>query len=292
VQALERELAGADVVVHAAAGLPLWKPADIRQINVQGTRNVLDVCKSIGVPRAVHISSTAVYGVPDHHPLYEHDQMIGVGPYGESKVEAERICEQYRAQGLVVSIIRPKTFVGTGRLGVFQILFDWVHAGKRIPMLGNGNNRYQLLEVTDLVNAIWLAATAPADKANDTFNVGGDDSQTVRQYVGELCKFAGNGARVFGTPAAPTKFALAIFEALHLSPLYKWVYATADRDSFVSTEKIQKQLGWQWKYNNADALINAYKWYLQHYREVEGQSGVTHRVAWDQGILKLFKRWL
>ncbi len=292
VAALERELKGADVVVHAAAGLPLWKPNDIREINVQGTRNVLDVSQRVGVPRVVHISSTAVYGVPDHHPLFEHDQLIGVGPYGESKIAAEGMCEQYRKQGLVVCVLRPKTFIGTARLGVFQILYDWVYNGKRIPMIGNGNNRYQLLEVSDLVNAIWLAATAPDGKANDTFNVGGDDSQTVRAYLGELCKFAGNGARPMGTPAAPIKLALAVFEAMHLSPLYKWVYGTADKDSFVSTEKIQKQLGWQWKFNNAEALINSYQWYLVHHREVEGQSGVTHRVPWNQGILKLFKRWL
>ena len=292
VASLERELAGADVVVHAAAGLPLWKPKDIREINVQGTRNVLAVCQRIGAPRVVHISSTAVYGVPEHHPLYETDALVGVGPYGESKIEAEKVCEEYRRKGLVVCVVRPKTFVGTGRLGVFQILFDWVHDGKRIPMLGNGNNRYQLLEVTDLVNAIWLAATATPDKANDTFNVGGDDSQTVRQYLGELCRFAGNGARVFATPAAPLKLALAVFEALHISPLYKWVYGTADKDSFVSTEKIRERLGWQWTFNNADALIHAYQWYLQHHREVEGQSGVTHRVPWNQGILKVFKRWL
>src|SRR5207302_11159586 len=92
VASLEGELAGADVVVHAAAGLPLWKPADIRAINVQGTRNVLDVCQRLGVPRVVHISSTAVYGVPEHHPLYETDALVGVGPYGESKIEAEKVC--------------------------------------------------------------------------------------------------------------------------------------------------------------------------------------------------------
>ena len=77
-----------------------------------------------------------------------------------------------------------------------------------------------------------------------------------------------------------------------MSPLYKWVYGTADKDSFVSTEKIRKQLGWAYKFNNADALINSYKWYLQHFREVENQTGVTHRVPWNQGILKVFKRWL
>ncbi len=292
VPALERALKGADVIVHAAAALPLWKPKDIFEINVNGARNVLDVAKRLAVPRVIHISSTAVYGVPEKHPLYEDDPLIGVGPYGRSKIVAEKVCEAYRQQGAIVTILRPKTFVGTGRLGVFQILFDWVYDGKRIPIIGKGNNRYQLLEVTDLVNAIWLAATAPADKANDTFNVGGSDSETINDYLGALCNFAGNGARVLPTPAAPIKLALRIFEAMHLSPLYKWVYDTADKDSFVSTEKIQKQLGWTYKFNNAEALINSYKWYLEHHREVENQTGVTHRAPWNQGILKVFKRWL
>jgi nucleoside-diphosphate-sugar epimerase len=290
--ALERELKGADVIVHAAAGLPLWKAKDIVEINVEGTRNVLEAARKLGVPRVVHISSTAVYGVPEKHPLYESDPLVGVGPYGISKIAAEKVCEAYRKQGLVVCVIRPKTFVGTGRLGVFQILFDWVHDGKRIPFIGNGNNRYQLLEVSDLVNAIWLATTAPAHKVNDTYNVGGSDSESVNEYVGALCKFAGTGARIMHTPAAPVKLALSIFEAMHLSPLYKWVYGTADKDSFVSTDKIRSQLGWSYRFNNAEALINSYKWYLQHFREIETLTGVTHRVPWNQGILRVFKRWL
>jgi nucleoside-diphosphate-sugar epimerase len=290
--ALERELKGADVIIHAAAGLPLWKPRDIVEINEEGTRNVLETARRLGVPRVIHISSTAVYGIPLKHPLYETDPLIGVGPYGISKIAAEKICEAYRQQGLVVCVLRPKTFIGTGRLGVFQILYDWVHDGKRIPMIGNGQNRYQLMEVTDLVNAIWLGATVPADKANDTYNVGGSDSEKVIEYLGALCKFAGNGARPMATPAAPIKFALSVFEAIHMSPLYKWVYGTADKDSFVSTNKIRQQMGWAYKFNNADALINSYKWYLQHFREVESKTGVTHRVPWNQGILKVFKRWL
>jgi len=87
--------------------------------------------------------------------------------------------------------------------------------------------------------------------------------------------------------------ALRVFEALHLSPLYPWVYATADKDSFVTTEKIEKALGWKAQFSNAEALIRSYQWYLEHYREIdEGVSGVTHRVAWDQGILRFFRRFL
>ncbi|MBA3452030.1 MAG: NAD-dependent epimerase/dehydratase family protein, partial [Deltaproteobacteria bacterium] len=65
---VERAAAGCDVVVHAAAALPLYPPEEIHTIDVDGTRTVLE---GTGDRRVVHISSTAVYGVPDHHPLVE-----------------------------------------------------------------------------------------------------------------------------------------------------------------------------------------------------------------------------
>lgn len=283
---------GQDAVIHAAAALPLWKPSEIISVNVDGARMVLEAARQRGVGRVIYISSTAVYGVPEKHPIVETDPMVGVGPYGVSKIQAEQICERYRAMGQHVTIIRPKTFIGTARLGVFQILFDWVYNGNRIPVIGSGANRYQLLEVEDLVDAIILALTGPAEASNDTFNVGAQRFETVKRDVQALCDFAGNGARVMATPGGLVKGALQVFEMLRLSPLYAWVYATADKDSFVSTEKIERALGWKPQYSNAEALIRSYKWYLEHVHEIEGSSGVTHRVAWDQGILRVFRRLL
>jgi dTDP-D-glucose 4,6-dehydratase len=115
----------------------------------------------------------------------------------------------------------------------------------------------------------------------------------VKEDVGALCSYAGTGARVMPTPAGAVKTALRLFEVLKLSPLYKWVYGTADKDSYVSTERIENALGWQARYSNAEALIRSYQWYLDHREEVEAEaSGITHRAAWKQGILKLFKRML
>jgi nucleoside-diphosphate-sugar epimerase len=284
--------AAADVVVHAAAALPLWRPADIRSTNVEGTRTVLATAQEAGVGRMIFISSTAVYGVPEKHPLEEDDPLVGVGPYGVSKIAAERLCLAARAQGYCVPILRPKTFIGTGRLGVFQILYDWVYDGKRIPVLGSGNNRYQLLEVEDLCDAIWRAATSPAAVANETFNVGATRFGTVREDVGALCAYAGTGARVFPVPAGPAKLALRALEMAHLSPLYRWVYATADKDSYVSTARIERALGWRARYSNAEALIRSYEWYLAHRETLGHTTGVTHRAAWKQGALRLLKRWM
>ncbi len=280
------------VIIHGAAALPLWKPHDIYDINVRGTLNVLTAAERAGIKRVVFISSTAVYGVPDHHPLYEDDQVIGVGPYGITKIEGEKLCETFRDHGLVVPIIRPKTFIGVERLGVFQILYDWIESGKRIPIIGDGNNRYQLLEVEDLAESIWLVSSLADDVVNDTFNIGATDFNTVREDVNAVCKYADTGARAMGTPAAPIKAALRAFEKVGLSPLYEWVYGTADKDSFVSVDKAREQLGWEPQYSNADALIRSYQWYMDNKHHIQQGTGVTHRIAWDQGILKVFKNFL
>ncbi|MFA5020214.1 MAG: NAD(P)-dependent oxidoreductase [Candidatus Pacearchaeota archaeon] len=278
-----------ELVVHAAAALPLYTKKRIYQVNVSGTKNVLQSSLENKVERVVHISSTAVYGVPKKHPIYETDKLVGVGPYGETKIIAEHLCNQYRKKGLLVPIIRPKTFIGTGRLGVFQILYDWVEFGARIPIVGNGKNHYQLLDVEDLVNAIYLALVSNAKLSDDAFNVGAGEFHTVYEDVSELCNYAKSGAKVIRTPAKAIKLALMIFEAMKLSPLYKWVYGTADTDSFVSTEKIQNQLKWHPKYSNSQALIKSYQWYLDN-KDNLGGTGVTHRVAWSQGILGIFKK--
>jgi nucleoside-diphosphate-sugar epimerase len=286
---VDRAMEGVQIVVHTAAALPLYKKEDIFSTDLDGTRNVLQSAFEHGVDRVIHISSTAVYGIPDHHPLYEDDPLHGVGPYGEAKVKAEQICLEYRAKGMCVPIIRPKSFVGPERLGVFALLYDWAKDGKNFPMIGSGNNRYQLLDVEDLCEAIYLCATLDRDRVNDTFNIGAKEFTTMREDYQAVLDAAGFGKKIIPLPAAPVIWALRILEALHLSPLYKWVYETAATDSFVSIEKAERVLGFTPKYSNKEALVRNYRWYIEHLNEFEGVSGVSHRVPWKQGVLRLAK---
>jgi nucleoside-diphosphate-sugar epimerase len=208
------------VICHAAAALPLYPPDEIHTIDVEGTRMVLDVAAH---RRVVHISSTAVYGVPDHHPLVETDPMSGVGPYGTAKVEAEHVCLEHRARGHEVPILRPKSFVGPERLGVFALLYEWAREGRDFPVLGDGDNRYQLLDVYDLCTAIVLAGTLPAEQANDTFNLGAREFTTLREDFQAVLDAAGHRGRIRRLPIAPALWALRRLEAMKLSPLYPWI---------------------------------------------------------------------
>jgi nucleoside-diphosphate-sugar epimerase len=283
-------VAGADVVVHAAAALPLYAPRDIWTTDVEGTRTVLAAAEEARVDRVIHVSSTAVYGVPDHHPLVEEDRLHGVGPYGEAKVAAEAVCVAARARGLCVPVLRPKTFIGPERLGVFALLYEWALDGRNFPVLGRGDNPYQFLDVEDLCQAIWLCATQPREVVNDTFNIGAKVYGTPRSDFQAVLDRAGKGKRIVSLPVKPAVLALRALEKLGLSPLYQWIYETVDKESFVSIEKAERVLGFAPRHSNVDALLRNFTWYREHRHELGAARGVTHRAPWKEGALRLAKR--
>ncbi|HEX7311561.1 MAG TPA: NAD-dependent epimerase/dehydratase family protein [Gaiellaceae bacterium] len=276
---------GADVLVHAAAALPIrGSRQEIMSVNVDGTATLLAAAVGASVRRVVYISSTAVYGVPNVHPLFENFPLVGVGPYGESKIACEGLV---RSSPLEIVIIRPKTFLGPERLGVFEILFDWIRDGRRIYVLGRGGNRYQLLAVEDLVDAIDLASAA--DVAGEVFNVGATEFGTVRSDLESLIAHAATSSRLRPVPARPAELALRALELARLSPLGEWHYKTASRDSFVDVTKAERLLGWQATKSNVETLVENYDWYVANRARMQA-AGVTHRVPWNQQALSWLKK--
>ncbi|MBN1638393.1 MAG: NAD-dependent epimerase/dehydratase family protein [Ignavibacteriales bacterium] len=278
-----------DIVVHTAAALPLYTPEEIFSTDVDGTRILVEAAEKNNVKRFIHISSTAVYGIPDHHPIYEDDELIGVGPYGEAKIKAEEECLKAKERGMCIPIIRPKSFIGPERLGVFAMLYDWAKDKKNFPVIGKGNNRYQLLDVEDLCDAIYRCVEFDEKVVNDTFNIGAKEFTTIKEDYQAVLDYAGYGKRIISLPEKPIIISLKILEKLKLSPLYKWIYETASKDSFVSIEKAEKILNFTPKYSNKDALIRNYQWYLDNLDSFKKQKGISHRVPWSQGILKFAK---
>ncbi|MBN1433416.1 NAD-dependent epimerase/dehydratase family protein [Candidatus Fermentibacterales bacterium] len=292
-EAVDRCMEGADVFMHGAAALPLYKKRDILTTNIQGTRNVLESALEHGVTRGLYISSTAVYGLPEKHPLYEDDPLIGVGPYGHSKIEAEKMVREFRQKGMTITTIRPKSFVGPERLGVFAIFYQWASEGRSFPMIGRGRNLFQLLDVEDLCEAIVQAAEhADPEAVNTEFNIGASEYSTMREDYQAVLDKAGFGRKIRESPGNLVILALEILEFFKLSPLYPWVYKTATKDSYVSIEKAERILGFEPKYSNKQALLRNYEWYLERkdgYKEKPG--GTSHRVPWSQGVLGLVRHF-
>ncbi|MFQ6069909.1 MAG: NAD-dependent epimerase/dehydratase family protein [Candidatus Aminicenantales bacterium] len=278
-----------DIVIHAAAALPLYKNKEIFSVDVEGTKTLLNEAYKCDVERVVYISSTAVYGIPDHSPIHEHERLDGVGPYGKAKILAEKICEEYRDKGMCIPVLRPKTFVGPERLGVFSLLYEWAGEGRNFPILGKGDNLYQLLDVEDLCEAIYLCMEKEKNTANDTFNIGAKKFGTIKEDFQALLDYAGHGRRVVSLPSHFFTLVLTILDFLKLSPFYKWIYSTISHSSVVSTEKAERILGFRPCYSNKEALIRNYKWYTENIHNFKNKTGISHRTVWKQGVIKLAK---
>ena len=202
---------GVDMIVHAASASPAFSKEKIQAIVEQGTKNLLSVAADVQVQRFVYISSTAVYGIPDKMPMVEEDEIQPFhDPYNVAKANAEAHCEKARRNGLCVSILRPRTFLGPQRLGTFAMLFEWASEGRNFPMLGCGRNRYQFLDVQDLCEAVYLTLSKPKSVVNDTFNIGAKDFGSMKETYQAVLDAAGFNKRIISLPAKPTAVAYAL----------------------------------------------------------------------------------
>lgn len=278
-----------DYVVHAAAALPIHHERSvIFSTNVDGTKNVLEVSLKHHIKRFIFISSTALYGMPQSLPEKETDPIAPIGHYGESKKIGEQMCFEYQKKGLSAIILRPKTFLGPERLGVFTLWFEAIYQNKPVFILGSGNNVYQLLEVTDLCQVIESALRTKKD--GQIYNVGAEKFGTWQQDLGALIKHAKSKSKIIGFPVKPSQIALSLLETFNLSPIVEWHYKTLPIDSFVSIEKAKKDLKYKPSKSNKEILTESYDWYKKHHDEFISHTGTTHRVVWNFKLLDLINR--
>ncbi|MCP2324081.1 nucleoside-diphosphate-sugar epimerase [Hamadaea flava] len=287
--AMARAFQHADVVIHSAAALPSNRSAEIRSVDVDGTASVVAAAKRAGVGRLVHISSTAVYGLPRHCPTPEDYPCEPVDAYSGAKLEAERIVLRARAEGLCAPILRPKTFLGPERLGLFAMLFEWADEGRNFPLLGGGDVRTQMLDVDDLCVAVRLVCERPETVVNDTFNIGAARFGTLREDFQAVLDAAGHGRRIVTVPVGPAVAILRGLAALRLSPVYARLVHKLRRDSYVSIDKAVDRLGFVPRVSNIEALLKTYAWWRGTAADRRRPAGTTHRDPWRQGALRLAK---
>jgi nucleoside-diphosphate-sugar epimerase len=282
---------GADAIVHCASALPSYPAAQIRDVIVNGARSVLSAAARADIAQVVHISSTAVYGLPKIVPTPEEHPRSPVDVYSSAKAAAEREAEQARADGRCVTILRPKTFLGPGRMGLFAMLFEWADEARNFPVLGNGSVRIQMLAIEDLVTAIGQVLDLPENTANDTYNLAAADFGTLREDFQAVLDAAGHGKRVVSLPARPALGALRLLELSHLSPVYGRLLHKLMADSYVSIEKARQRIGFAPRLSNRDAILRTYEWWQNNRATgpVRTRSGVTSHDAWRQGALTAAK---
>src|SRR4051794_32658501 len=222
-EAVARACEGVDVVLHNVAQVPLAKDrALFDSVNVGGTANLLVAARAAGVAKVVHTSSSAVFGIPESNPVTEDTPPRPLEAYGRAKLRAEVLCHEAAAGGLDVTVVRPRTILGHGRLGIMAILFEFVAEGAPVYVLGGGDNRYQFVHADDLADACLRASRR---EGPTTYNVGTTQFGTMRETLQALVDHAQTGSRVRSLPTSPASAAMRALGSSGLAPFapYHWL---------------------------------------------------------------------
>lgn len=287
--AVAKAMEGVTMVHHNVALVPLTKSGTkFWEVNVEGAEIAAEEAAKAGVKSFIHMSSSALYGTPEC-PITNDSKIEPIEIYGKGKLEGElrvrKICE---AKGMDLVVIRPRTILGEGRLGIFQILFDWIKDNANIFVIGDGNIPFQFVHAHDLMDLYMLAIEK---NEPGVYNVGTPYFETLRGDLEKLIEYAGSKSKVKGLPIGLTIQTLKLLDKTGLSPLAPWHYLTYHKAFYFDTTPLT-DLGWKPKYSNIEMFKESYDWFLANYdknREVpEGAS--AHRKSVKEGALKIAKR--
>jgi len=279
---------GVDVVLHNVAQVPLARDRELFwSVNVVGTANLLLAARDAGVAKVVHTSTSAIYGIPESNPVDEDTRPRPLEAYGRAKLAAEWACRDAVAAGLDVTIIRPRTIFGHGRLGIMAILFEFVAEGAPVFVLGGGANRYQFVHADDLADACLRAADRPGPGA---YNIGATEFGTMRETLQALVDHAGTGSRVRSLPTGPAAAAMRAVTGVGLAPFAPYHWLLYGESLWFDTTRARTELGWEPRHSNAAMVVESYEWFLAHRRELGSSGGSHHQSPAKLGLLKLLKR--
>ena len=278
---------GVDVVFHNVAQVPLAKDrALFDEVNVGGTANVLVAARDARVAKVVHTSSSAVFGIPERNPVTEDALCRPLEAYGRAKLRAELVCHDAIASGLDVTIVRPRTVLGHGRLGVMALLFEFVADGAPVFVLGGGNNRYQLVHAADLADACLRAGDRAAPSV---YNIGAREFGTMRETLQALVDHARTGSRLRSLPVAPARLAMRSLAALGLVPFAPYHWLLYSESLYFDSTLARTDLGWEPQHSNASMVIESYEWFLAHRRVSDDSVRSHHQSPVRPGLLRALK---
>ncbi len=235
--------------VHLAFVLrPTRRPALAREIDIQGTRNLVAACRQAGVRHVVQLSSYTVYGVQRDSPAPLTEAalrcpMAGL-QYARDKIEAERVLEDFGAahRDVTVTVLRSAPIMGPGAVGsAATILFE-------LPvMLGvtGGDPPMQFVHEDDLVSLIALLL---ARRQGGVYNVAGNGAIKYSQ-VARLV-----GKRLLNLPAWLLEPAIRLSWALHVQSVSPVGVSYIKYPPVVSTARLAEELGFRFRYSSRQAL--------------------------------------
>lgn len=240
---------GCDMVVHLAAQvsvpLSLQQPEDTLDINVGGTKHVIDSCLAHSVRKMVMASSAAVYGNIDKFPLCEEDAGDILSPYADSKWENEKQILQARSQGLDCVAMRFFNVYGPGKSaqGAYSAVIpkfcELMIDGSAPTILGDGEQTRDFIHVDDVCSAIFSLIEADTyEQEHHVYNVATQTQISLLDLVAVLNEKLGS----MNADYSP------------LQPQFGPERAGDVKHSFASIERLTKVTGWKPKVSLSEGI--------------------------------------
>jgi nucleoside-diphosphate-sugar epimerase len=269
--AVQAAVDGVDVVQHCAAATgPAYSKAEIYAINLDGVRNVLDALRRQGKGRLVLLSSINVLGTCNlDHATEDFPCRRAKDPHADVKIDAEALATQYHRQhGTDATILRPGLVYGPRERNVPTIL-DAIRRGK-FTYIGSRDNIVPMLHISDLVQAMRLAATSPGASGR-IYHVTDGAQTTMGEFIEYLAQLIDCPAPQKVLPYFVPHTACVVFEwleRLHLvkghGPITRVALRFLGTSRLVEIERARKELGYEPKVNFRDGLAATVAWITEH----------------------------
>jgi len=267
---------GVDVVYHVAAAVSDWGPLSyFRQVNVQGTQNVLQAMVQHGVPRMVYVSSAAVHSFIDAQDMDEHSPQLPTPyPYCQTKREAEALALRYHRDGRVaVTIVRPGDIYGPGDRVVLRRLARLLRLGA-VPYVAEGRKMGAFTYVENLAEGLILAGTSER-AVGEAYVITDGIKMTWREYFVGLARALGYPEPRFSVSPAFACTAASALEFVYRNlgipgrpPITHYLATHMANDFHFSIAKARHEIGYEPRIGVDEGFRRTAIWLLDSTTEV------------------------
>ncbi|MEA2564723.1 MAG: hypothetical protein QOH06_6227 [Acidobacteriota bacterium] len=263
---VRRAVEGVEVVHHVAAA---FREMDVPEryyyeVNVEGTRNVLQAALDAGVRKVIYCSTCGVHGNVDHPPAGEDAPIRPADYYQRTKWEAEPLAREFFERGLRTTILRPAAIYGPGDPERFYLIFKRV-AGGTFPMFGNGRTLYHPLYIDNLVDA-FILATEDGKGDGEAYLIADEQYIEIEDLVRRVGKALGTDVRIPHYPVWPVVVAGHIVEKACKPfginpPIFPRRVDWYRQNRAFRIDKARRDLGYQPRVGIDEGLRRTAEWY-------------------------------
>ena len=291
IETIKKAFDDIEIVYHNAATLPIANNKKLFwSVNYEGTKNIVNLSIKNKVKKFIYISSSSIYANNNEKIINEETKPIPLEDNGKSKLEGENYSISKRNEFNSLIVIRPRTIIGKGRFGLFQIIYEWIYKNYKIPVLNKGKNLFQFIYSEDLLNACLLSEKLDGYYK---FNIGSENIFSIYDIVYSLINHANSKSKIITLPKIITLFSIKIFSFLKISPVTTWHVNAIIKDQFYDISKSKRILNWYPKNNDKVTLCDSYDYYIKKRKNVLNKKNTSlHNKKLKKGILTILEFFL